>query len=240
MEEGFSEFGHVATCEAASAECASEVGSPLPIVDGTTTAVQWEEKLPTNEFFAILLDEAESRIGRRILGKIGRFRRYFDEDDVINESMRKLLRRLRRPIDGVAELSADCRNISFNCWKRVFGYLRMIVKFCIIELKRKLKAVAKQHHEDNETLSEVVAPAPTVVQLIKTQAPYRWVRAIKTEANVQQRKVALFRLKDYSDRQIANLLGTTHAKVRRCRMEMINCFRRTFDSPDQLLESMQS
>lgn len=202
-------------------------------------AVVWEKCLPTNEFFSILLDEVESKIGRRILGKIGKFRSYFDEDDVINESMRKLLRRLRRPIDGVAELSEDRFTVYFNCSKRVFGYLRRIVKFCIIDMKRRLREIAS-YQDAKKRLSDVVAPVPTVVQQIKTQAPNRWVRAIRTEADIRQRKVTLLRLKDYSDRQIAEMLRTSHAQVRRCRIEMVGSFRRMFDSPDELLEAMQS
>ena len=207
-------------------------------------AVVWEKSLPTNEFFSILLDEAESKIGRRILGKIGKFRSYFDEDDVISESMRKLLRRLCHPIDGVAEMSADGSTIYFNCWKRVFCYLRTIVKFCIIDMKRTRGAEEEKKEEsqskDNDTVSNVVAPVPTVVQQIKTQSPCRWIRAIENEASIPQRRVLLLQLKGLGDRQIAELLRTTHAKVRRNRINMISSFRQKFASPKDLLESLQS
>ena len=108
----------------------------------------------------------------------------------------------------------------------------------IIDLKRKQMKQRKLHHQGNESLNEIVVPDPTVVQQIKSLEPSRWIRAIKSDASNPQLRVLLLRLNGFGDHQIANQLGPSYAKVRRCRKELISCFKRKFNSTKDLLETM--
>lgn len=210
----------------------------MPSDDGTKPTAVWENSLPTNEFFTILLDEASPRIGHKILDKIGSFRRYFDEDDVISESMQNFWSRLSRPIDGVAELSADGSTIYFNDFKRVFGYLRTTVSRGIISMKRETRRQIKRYHAVNPPLVDSVAPVPSVVQHIKTQTPDSFISLIKDDLGIRHQRVLLLRLDGQSDCKIASVLGINPTKARRCRNEVIDCFRNKFTSPKDLLETM--
>ena len=227
-----------------------DLSSLIPSDGGTKPTAVWEKSLPTNEFFSILLDEAHRRIGHRILDTIGKFRHYFDEDDVISRSFQQIWSRLSSPIDGVAELSADGSTIYFNDFKRVFGYLRTVASRCIIDMKRtqgaeededekkKKKAKKKFKFDSSDTLSEIVAPVPTVVRQIKRQAPDRWVAAIKDDLDISHQRILLLRLDGHPDREIASRLGISHMKARRCRNDVVECFQRKFASPKDLLDVM--
>jgi DNA-directed RNA polymerase specialized sigma24 family protein len=215
-----------------------DLSSLIPSDGGTKPTAVWEKSLPKNEFFSILLDEVYKRLGHKILNKTRDFHCYFDEDDVINESMRKLLRRLRRPINGVAELSADGSTIYFNDFKRVFGYLKKkFIERAIMDMIRKRTKDKENHHGDNDTLNEIVVPAPKVVREIKRQAPDRWIAAIKDDLDISHQRILLLRLDGHPDREIASRLGISHMKARRCRNEVISCFKQKFSSPKDLLEN---
>ena len=216
-----------------------DLSSLMPSDGGTKPTVVWKKSLPTNEFFSILLDAAHRRLGHKIFKKIEDFNCYFDQDDVISESMRRILRRLRRPITGVAELSADGSTIYFNDFKRVFGYLKKrTIERTIIDMIRKRTKDKKTCQGDSDTLNEIVALVPTVVQQLKKQAPDRWIAAIKDDLDISHQRVLLLRLDGHPDREIASWLGISHMKARRCRNEVISCFKQKFSSPKDLLETM--
>ena len=216
-----------------------DLSSLKPSDDGTKPTAVWKKSLPTNEFFSILLDEVYKRLGHKILNKTRDFHCYFDENDVINESMRKMLRRLRRPIDGVAELSADGSTMYFNDFKRVFGYLKKkTIERTIIDMIRKRTKDKKKRQGDNDTTKEIVAPSPIVVGQIKRQTPDRWFAAIKDDLDISHQRVLLLRLEGHPDHEIASWLGISHMKARRHRNDVVECFQRKFTSPKDLLDVM--
>lgn len=200
----------------------------------------WAKSLPTNEFFSILLDEANVRIGQRNLNKIGKFRVYLDTGDAIGESKAKLLDRLERPIEGVAEMSADRSTIHFNCWDRVFAYLRTIAKHLIISTQRKHTTEIELKCDDYESLCELLTPVESVNQKIKILDHSCWIKAIESDVSKLHQDVLLLQLKGLRRAKIVRLLGITPAKLKRIKREIISCFRRKFTSPIDLLEAMQS
>lgn len=221
--------------------CVSDALRPAPLQP------TWAHNESSEVFFGILLQNAKEVIGYRALRNVSRLQRFSDSDDIISESIRRFLQRLKSPIDGVAEMSADRTRVYFNDRQLVFYYLRTIAKRCIHDVWEWAKkkgyfpdipdgTAERDVANSSEFLSEIAAPIPSVPAQIKVQPPDNWVKALPN-ASERHEQVLRMRLNGRRRKSIREELSLSPRELTLVWNQIETKYQR-LGSPNELLEAM--